>query len=99
MLSLRFFIAYHIRITSYNVCYTKLLRCDNRIRQTIHSNLDKLEQGKDVDNKTAIDRFFGLAGAVISSYCGDKEKFLGPYHGYGNPIGVMNGDLGGELNS
>lgn len=82
----------------YSQFITRTVFCGNRIRQTIHSNLDRLEDGKEVDSKTAIDRFFGLAGAEISSYCGDREKFLGRYHGYGNPIGVINGDLGGELN-
>ncbi|HCI63602.1 MAG TPA: N,N'-diacetylchitobiose phosphorylase, partial [Clostridiales bacterium] len=42
-------------------------------------------------------RFFGLAGSPVSSYCGDKEAFLGLYHGYGNPQGVEAGDLGNVL--
>ncbi|MDD6290441.1 MAG: N,N'-diacetylchitobiose phosphorylase [Lachnospiraceae bacterium] len=71
---------------------------ENRIRQTIHGNLDGLEDGKDVDDKVVIDRFFGLAGATVDSYCGEKEQFLGRYHGYGNPLGVENGNLGNELN-
>lgn len=70
----------------------------NRIRQRIHGNLDTLEKGEEVDNKIVIERFFGLAGARVSSYCGDREAFLGRYHGYGDPDGVVNGDLGGELN-
>ncbi|MDD6155654.1 MAG: N,N'-diacetylchitobiose phosphorylase [Lachnospiraceae bacterium] len=70
----------------------------DRIRQTIHGNLDGLEEGKDVDDKVVIDRFFGLAGATVDSYCGEKEKFLGRYHGYGNPVGVENGNLGNEVN-
>ena len=51
-----------------------------------------------VDDKIVIERFFGLAGAEVSSYCGDREAFLGRYHGYGNPDGVAKGELGGELN-
>lgn len=66
----------------------------NRITQQIHGNLDALAQGKDVDDKTVTERFFGLAGAPVSSYCGDKTAFLGAYHGYGNPQGVAAGDLG-----
>lgn len=69
---------------------------ENRIRQTIHGNLDGLEEGKDVDDKIAIDRFFGLAGASVASYCGEREKFIGCYRGYGNPVGVETGDLGNE---
>lgn len=66
----------------------------NRITQQIHGNLDALAQGEDVDDKTVTERFFGLAGAPVSSYCGDKTAFLGAYHGYDNPQGVAAGDLG-----
>ena len=71
---------------------------ENRIRQLIHGNLDGLEEGKEVDEKIVTERFFGLAGATVTSYCGDKEKFLGNYRGYGNPIGVEMGELGGKMN-
>ncbi|WP_461251970.1 GH36-type glycosyl hydrolase domain-containing protein, partial [Treponema sp. R8-4-B8] len=43
-------------------------------------------------------RFFGLAGAKVASYCGDRAKFLGSYHDYGNPVSVENGKLDGTLN-
>ena len=69
-----------------------------RIRQQIHGNLDTLDDGDYVDNKNVTERFFALAGAPVASYCGDRAKFLGAYRGYGNPIGVERGDLGGELN-
>ena len=82
----------------YSQFVTSTAFMGNRIRQRIHGNLDTLEEGKDVDEKTVIERFFGLAGAAVSSYCGDRESFLGRYRGYGNPAGVENGDLGGELN-
>lgn len=82
----------------YSQFITRTEFCDNRIRQTIHGNLDGLEEGKDVDDKVVIDRFFGLAGAAVDSYCGEKEKFMGRYHGYGNPLGVENGNLGNEVN-
>lgn len=81
----------------YSLFITKTLFDKDRIRHIIHGNLDGLEDGEEVDNKLALDRFFGLAGAEVTSYCGDREKFIGRYHGYGNPVGVMNGDLGGEL--
>lgn len=81
----------------YSMFITRTAFDRNRIRQTIHGNLDGLEDGKTVDSKLVIDRFFGLAGAEVASYCGDKEKFIGRYHSYGNPIGVISGDLGGEL--
>ncbi len=70
----------------------------DRIRQLIHGNLDGMEEGEEVDHKIVTERFFGLAGASVDSYCGDKEAFLGRYHGYGDPKGVAEGDLGGALN-
>lgn len=82
----------------YSQFITKTDFCGNRICQKIHGNLDALAQSQKMDGKNVTERFFGLAGTAVSSYCGDKEKFLGRYHGYGNPIGVINGDLGNELN-
>ena len=71
---------------------------NNRIKQMIHGNLDGLKEGEAIDNKIVIERFFGLAGKEVSSYCGDKEAFIGRYHGYANPRGVISGDLGNALN-
>lgn len=82
----------------YSQFITKTEFHENRICQMIHGNLDGVEEGEDVDDKVMIERFFGLAGAEVSSYCGDKEEFLGRYHGYGNPKGVINGSLSGEMN-
>ena len=70
----------------------------DRIRQRIHGNLDALPEDDNVDEKNVTERFFGLRGGEVASYCGDREKFLGRYHSYGNPVGVENGDLGNELN-
>ncbi len=70
----------------------------NRVRQLIHGNLDELEDGEEVDEKRVTERFFGLAGAPVSSWCGDKERFLGRYHGYGDPEGVRIGALDGGMN-
>ncbi len=42
-------------------------------------------------------RFLGLAGAKANAFCGDREKFLGVYRGYGNPTGVERG-LNNEIN-
>ena len=81
----------------YSLFITRTSFDKDRIRHTIHGNLDGLEDGDEVDNKLALDRIFALAGAPVASYCGDKEKFVGRYHSYANPIGVMTGDLGNEL--
>lgn len=82
----------------YSMFITRTEFRENRIRQLIHGNLDGLEDGKDVDEKIVTERFFGLAGSKVTSCCGDKEKFLGNYRGYGNPIGVEKGELSGEMN-
>lgn len=78
----------------YSLFITKTLYEENRIIQQIHGNLDALPKNERVDGKDVTERFFGLAGADISSYCGEKEHFLGKYHGYGNPSGILSGDLG-----
>lgn len=82
----------------YSQFITRTVFVENRIRQLVHGNLDGLQEDEKVDEKRVTERFFGLEGAEVSSYCGDREKFLGRYHGYGNPVGVAQGDLGGELN-
>ena len=79
----------------YSQFITRTLFDGNRVRQQIHGNLDAVED--EVDAKTVIERFFGLAGAEISSYCGDRAEFLGPYRGYNNPIGVERGNLWNQL--
>lgn len=82
----------------YSQFITKSVFHDNRVRQMIHANLDQIENGKEVDNKIVVNRFFGLAGAEVQSWCGDKEEFLGRYHGYSNPQGVINGKLNNQGN-
>ena len=69
----------------------------NRVVQQVHGNLADVEKDKPVDNKIVTERFLGLAGSEVSSYCGDKEEFLGLYHSYKNPVGVESGDLGNHL--
>ncbi len=45
------------------------------MRQMIHANLDRIEDGKEIDNKDVVNRFIGLAGAPVDSWCGDRENF------------------------
>ena len=82
----------------YSQFITQTVFCENRVRQMIHANLDKIENGREIDHKIVENRFFGMAGAEVSSWCGEKEAFLGRYHGYGNPVGVIEGELNGEGN-
>lgn len=80
----------------YSLFITQSRFLKNRIVQKIHGNLDALSTDETVDDKNVTERFFGLAGAEVSSYCADKERFLGNYHSYGNPQGVCTGHLGNE---
>lgn len=72
---------------------------NDHILQLIHGNLDAVSaDGKEVDNKDVGYRLFGLTGQRVSGYCGNKENFLGRYHGYGDPQGVTTGKLDGSMN-
>ncbi len=82
----------------YSQFITRTVFCENRVRQMIHANLDRIENGREIDHKVVEERFFGLAGAKVESWCGEKEAFLGRYHGYENPAGVWNGKLSNSGN-
>ena len=82
----------------YSQYITKTVFVENRVRQMIHANLERIEDGKEIDNKDVVNRFIGLAGASVDSWCGDKEEFLGKYHRYGNPVGVESGKLNNHGN-
>ena len=83
---------------SVNLQYSRFISrttyLDNMILQQIHGNLIIPGREKSQNNHDVEERFFGLAGASVSSYCGDRDAFLGSYHGYGDPEGVTTGDLG-----
>ena len=81
----------------YSLFISRTLFAGNRITQQIHGNLDAQPADELVDGKNVTERFFGLAGAEVASYCGDKEAFLGRYHDYADPQGVASGDLGNVL--
>lgn len=78
----------------YSLFISRTLFRDNLIIQQIHGNLDALSEQEQIDEKNVTERFFGLSGADVSSYCGEKEHFLGKYHGYHNPQGITSGNLG-----
>ena len=78
----------------YSLFISRTLYADGCLRHLIHGNLDALPIDQNMEKKNVIERFFALTGAEVSSYCGDKSSFLGPYRTYSNPAGVENGDLG-----
>ena len=77
----------------YSLFITRTAFEGNRVKQQIHGNLDALNAEEEVDEKRVTERFFGLEGAPVDSWCGDKEQFLGRYHSYGDPVGVAAGKL------
>lgn len=77
----------------YTLFITKTYFMDNKILQVINENIKDAVDGNESKN-----RFFALAGADVDSYCGDREEFLGRYHNYSNPVGVLNGTCGNKLN-
>lgn len=78
----------------YTLFITRTYFEGNKIKQVINENVSKSE----VNGSKAQNRFMGMAGIPVDSYCGSKEDFLGSYRNYSNPIGVESGDLGGALN-
>ena len=82
----------------YSQFITRTLYDKNRIRQQLHGNLSDIPGGEKANGDSVIERWFGLVGAEVASYCGEKSAFLGPYRQYGNPLGVARGDLGNALN-
>lgn len=77
----------------YSLFISKTRFDKNRVTQLLHGNLDALPAEEKIDNKHVTERFFGLAGADVSSWCGDKAEFIGRYHGYADPQGVIEGNL------
>ena len=77
----------------YTQFITRTYFKDQFILQTINENCLNAVNESRVDT-----RFFGLAGAGVTSYCGDKAAFLGSYRDYGNPVGVERGRLDNTLN-
>lgn len=77
----------------YTLFITRTYLKGNKILQTINENCNKA-----VNGSTGKERFFGLAGADITSYNGDKSSFIGNYHSYGDPVAVVNGQCDNVLN-
>lgn len=64
----------------------------NHIVQTINENTPPhLRDGEN-------ERFFGLLGAEVASYNGDKKAFIGNYHSYNNPVAILRGECDNALN-
>ncbi len=76
----------------YTLFISRTFFKENKILHVINENVKA-----SINGDTADTRFFGLAGAKVSSCCGDKQCFLGNYRDYANPVGVEEGDLGGEM--
>ncbi|MBR5658479.1 MAG: N,N'-diacetylchitobiose phosphorylase [Lachnospiraceae bacterium] len=80
----------------YTLFITRTYFYGNKIVQTINENCT--DAARKDHSTTGRERFLGMIGSPVSSYCGDKAAFLGSYRSYRNPIGVETGDLGNHLN-
>lgn len=78
----------------YTLFITKTYFMENKIVQVINENVNKSK----INGSESTRRFFGVNGAKVTSYNGDKEAFLGRYHQYGNPEAVINGKCDNVLN-
>jgi N,N'-diacetylchitobiose phosphorylase len=77
----------------YTLFITRTYFKGNKIVQTINENCNKA-----VNGSTGKERFLGLVGGKVETYCGDKAHFFGRYHSYGNPVSVENGACDNVLN-
>ncbi len=78
----------------YTLFITKTYFKGNKIEQVINENVNNMA----INDSKVASRFFGLAGAEVTSYNGDKESFIGTYHQYSNPVAVVNGMCDNTLN-
>jgi len=67
------------------------------ISRTYYKDNYILQRFNDNFNDPNKERFFGVVGAGVSAYCGDRDKFVGNYRGYDNPAGISGG-LHNDLN-
>ena len=78
----------------YTLFITRTYFEGNRIKQVINENVKK----NAVNDSKAVNRIFAMTGAEVTSYCGDKEEFVGRYHSYANPAAVEAGACNNKLN-
>lgn len=78
----------------YTLFITKTYFKENKILQVINENVNK----NAINGDSSVSRFFGVKGARVTSYNGDKESFLGRYHHYNSPVAVENGQCDNTLN-
>lgn len=78
----------------YTLFITKTyFKDNNKILQMVNENFYK-----DATGSNGNERFFGIAGAKVESYNGDKSHFIGSYRSFGNPIAVEQGHCDNMLN-
>lgn len=77
----------------YTQYITRTYFKDNYILQVINENCSR-----EFNGNSRATRYFGLSGAKVTSYNGDKAHFIGDYRSYGNPAAVENGECDNVLN-
>lgn len=78
----------------YTLFITRTYFRENKILQTINENVNKHA----INGDSSVSRFFGVKGAPVTSYNGDKESFIGRYHHYNSPFAVEQGRCDNTLN-
>lgn len=77
----------------YTLFITRTYFKGNKLLQMMNENFYKNAEGSN-----GKERFFGLAGAEVESYNGDKSHFIGNYRSFGNPEAVERGYCDNVLN-
>ena len=80
-----------------NLQYTLFISRTEFIKNKIIQHINEYEN-RDESGSNGLERFFGMVGADINSYCGSLEKFIGSYRTYSNPICVEEGDCKNQTN-
>ena len=81
----------HYEQDQVNLQYTLL------ISRTYFNNNHILQKYNENHKDPRKNRFFGVSGAAVSAYCGDRDKFVGNYRSYASPAGITEG-LKNDLN-
>lgn len=76
----------------YSQYITQTVFRGNRVRQMIHANLDRLEEGENIDNKNVFNRFFRPAGIRLQQHY-EVDRATDTVYGIGVLGALENGFL------
>ncbi len=85
----------------YTLFITRTYYKDNLMIQTINENAQNIGEKIKLDpglGGKRENRFLAVVGEKVVSYDGEREKFIGDYRTYSDPIAVVNGKCSNSLN-